>query len=77
MLSVVFGDQRLSSAWQVLAFAYGNPSTLLVRDHGHVAGSIASERGEAGLRAGLPRLCDGDAASLYMRLALPVSLYRR
>ncbi len=23
----------------------GNPSTLLVRDHGHVAGSISSERG--------------------------------
>ena len=45
MLSAVFGDQRLSNSWHVLAFAYGNPSTLLVRDHGHVAGSISSERG--------------------------------
>ncbi len=38
--ALVFGDQRLSSS-----FAYGNPSSLLVRDHGHVAGSISSVRG--------------------------------
>jgi hypothetical protein len=25
MLSAVFGDQRLSKSWHVLAFAYGNP----------------------------------------------------
>ena len=45
MLSAVFGDQRLSSSWHVYSFAYGNPSSLLVRDHGHVAGSISSVRG--------------------------------
>ena len=65
MHSAVSSDHRLSNSWHVFAFAYGNASTLLVCDHGHVAGSISSERGgETGLRAGLPRLCDGDAACL-------------
>ena len=45
MLSAVYGEHRLSNSWHVFTFAYGNPSTLLVRDHGHVAGSISSERG--------------------------------
>ena len=45
MLSAVDGEQRLSNSWHVFTFAYGNPSTLIVRDHGHVAGSISSERG--------------------------------
>ena len=45
MLSSVYSDQRLSNSWLVFTFAYGNPSTLLIRDHGHVAGSIPSGRG--------------------------------
>ncbi len=45
ILSAVYSEQRLSNSWHVFTFAYGNPSTLLVRDHGHVAGSISSERG--------------------------------
>jgi hypothetical protein len=45
LLSAVYSDQRLSSSWHVFAFAYGNPSSLLVRDHGHVAGTIPSGRG--------------------------------
>jgi hypothetical protein len=44
MLSAVYGEQRLSNSWHVFAFAYDNPSTMLVRDHGHVAGSISSEQ---------------------------------
>ena len=45
MLSAVYGEHRLSNSWNVFTFAYGNPSNLLVRDHGHVAGSISSEQG--------------------------------
>ena len=45
MLSAVYGEQRISNSWHVFTFTYGNPSNLLLCDHGHVAGSISSERG--------------------------------
>jgi len=45
MLESVYGDQRLSNSWRVFDFAYGIPSILLVRDHGHVMGTLSSRRG--------------------------------
>jgi len=47
MLETVYGDQRLTHSWRVLDFAYGTPSILLVRDHGHVMGTVSSCRGRA------------------------------
>ena len=66
MLSAVFGDQRLSSSWHVFAFAYGNPSTLShparPRPRARRGHHLLQAGGEAGMRAGLPRLRAGDAA---------------
>ena len=45
MLSVVYEDQRLSNSWHVFNFAYGNTSSLIIRDHAHVMHIIPSDRG--------------------------------
>jgi len=45
MLALVYADKRLRNAWNIFAFAYGKPSSLLIRHQGHIMGSINSAQG--------------------------------